>query len=472
MTRLIFPGLREARDFEPIWGDAVNKEYDVIVIGAGFGGPVAAKRCADAGLKTLMLERGKVPGDKVISGLGIPAYALLFGPRFIRDGNPPIERPIGTVINRFVKDGEIFHTDRLWRINNPSISVAYTAYCKPFCIWLCDRAVESGAELRTSVTATAYIIENGVVKGVLTDTGEAIRSKIVIDSGGTQNNLPIKAGIRKKYIPEAVELYMIWDYEMSKEDVDRIFGYSLEFFHAMPEEKIGPPLGYGSTNYVFTYREGIHPGMGQFLLTNGKVPSVAKLLEEYHARFTTTVSRWKDEIAPCAKLRGVLWDICPIYAGLIPEMREMPIHSDGLLIVGDAAGFEASAFADGVPNAWFSADIAAEVAIDAIRSNDISKKYLNTYVDKINSHPFITHCISDKRRWDLRYVKNEKELIKAVNDQWGSGAFRYKNMGKPVLHAAARSIKENWKIPFEWREMLKRYYRNWENNTFDKLSIE
>ena len=44
------------------------KEYDVVVVGAGFGGPVAAKKCAEAGLKTLMLERGDKVGEKVKIG--------------------------------------------------------------------------------------------------------------------------------------------------------------------------------------------------------------------------------------------------------------------------------------------------------------------------------------------------------------------------------------------------------------------
>ncbi len=78
--------------------------YDVIVVEAGFGGPVAAKKCAEAGLKTLMIERSAVPGEKVVSGLVIPIYGFLFGPAFIREGNPPIQRPILSVMNRFVRD--------------------------------------------------------------------------------------------------------------------------------------------------------------------------------------------------------------------------------------------------------------------------------------------------------------------------------------------------------------------------------
>jgi flavin-dependent dehydrogenase len=220
----------------------MDAQYDVIVIGAGFGGPVAAKRCADAGLKTLLVERSGVPGEKVVSGLVIPIYGFLFGPEFIREGNPPIQRPICSVVNRIVKGGKIHDTDRSLRVPRP-ITLGYAAYCKPFCTWLADRAVDSGAELRTSTTAVDVILDEGAVKGIVTDKGERLRSKVLIDSGGTQNQLSIKAGLRKKFAPEAIELYMLWDFEMAKEEVDRVFGNSMEFFHAMPEEKIGAPLG-------------------------------------------------------------------------------------------------------------------------------------------------------------------------------------------------------------------------------------
>jgi electron transfer flavoprotein-quinone oxidoreductase len=445
------------------------KEYDVVVVGAGFGGPVAAKRCAEAGLKTIMVEKGREPGEKVVSGLVIPIYGFLFGPEFIRDGNPPIERPICSVMNRTIKDGEIYATDHSLRVPKP-LTFGYAAYCKPFCSWLAEKAIASGVELKTSTVATELIMENGQTKGIITDKGERIRSKVVIDAGGTQNTLSINAGIRKKFVPEAVELYMIWDFEMAKEHVDKVFGHSMEFFHAMPEEKIGAPLGYGSTMYCFTYRNSIHPGLGQFLITEGKVPNAAKLLREYFDNFTKKVSRWIKDIAPYAKLRGIMWDICPIYAGLIPEMLRMPIYGDGLLILGDAAGLEASAFGDGVPNAWFSAEIAAEVAIDAIQKRDTSKLFLKKYEEKIKAHPFIMHCITDTRRWDMRAILDSKdydELKKRIRDHWGMGSFRYRNMGGPFLKACTDAVRKNPMVILKWINMFKRYFKNWELESFE-----
>ncbi len=72
----------------------IEIECDVVVVGAGFGGAAPPKKCADAGLRTIMIERSEKVGEKIISGQTIPFHGFLFGPDFIRDGNPPIERPV------------------------------------------------------------------------------------------------------------------------------------------------------------------------------------------------------------------------------------------------------------------------------------------------------------------------------------------------------------------------------------------
>jgi len=52
---------------------------DVIVVGAGPAGTAAAKRCAEYGLDTLMLEKSRLPRDKVCSGMvmGPVAHTLI-----------------------------------------------------------------------------------------------------------------------------------------------------------------------------------------------------------------------------------------------------------------------------------------------------------------------------------------------------------------------------------------------------------
>ncbi|MCK4780997.1 MAG: FAD-dependent oxidoreductase, partial [Candidatus Lokiarchaeota archaeon] len=114
----------------------MEENFDIIVVGAGFGGPVAAKICAEAGLKTLIIERSENVGDKVISGLTIPFYGFLFGPEFIRDGNPPFERPADGIINYIIRDIEkgVIDIDDSLRVPkpfSPIIAFGYNTYCKP-----------------------------------------------------------------------------------------------------------------------------------------------------------------------------------------------------------------------------------------------------------------------------------------------------------------------------------------------------
>ena len=68
-------------------------EYDVIVVGAGCAGPAAAKKSAELGLKTLLLEKAQVPGEKNISGTCLNGAALI-----IPDLHYLVEGPVERVI--------------------------------------------------------------------------------------------------------------------------------------------------------------------------------------------------------------------------------------------------------------------------------------------------------------------------------------------------------------------------------------
>ncbi len=53
----------------------MSDNWDVIVVGAGPGGSLAAKKCAANGLKTLLIEKKKTPRDKVCSGMVMGKWA-------------------------------------------------------------------------------------------------------------------------------------------------------------------------------------------------------------------------------------------------------------------------------------------------------------------------------------------------------------------------------------------------------------
>lgn len=450
----------------------MDTEYDVVVVGAGFGGPVAAKLCADAGLRTVMLERGGQVGDKVISGLTIPFYGFLFGPAFIRNGNPPVERPADGIINYIIHDIETgdIDTDDSLKVPaplSPVFAFGYNAYCRPFCQWLAAHAVDSGAELRTSTVAVDVIREGETIRGVITDAGERMGAKIVIDAEGCQGLLAVKAGVRRKYPPDTISLADIYDYEMSKEDVDRVFGHTLRFCWGWDEQRIAPPLGYGNGLMVWPYRESLHFMQDQCLMTDaGKSPGLSDF-EEYHRNVTERLPWWRDEVMPHARLRARMWDGFEIYVGLDPELRDMPNHTGGMLLIGDAAGLESTELCDGVPAAWFSAEIAAEVAIESVASGDASASFLARYDERIRCHPIIQWSITSTSRYDLRFAQADHDrqtLNKLIHDGWGLGSF--KRASTPLAEAVLGSLAGDPHVLTSWLRMFFRYYQNWSRGRF------
>ena len=452
----------------------MNEQYDVIVIGAGFGGPVAAKLCAEAGLKTLIIERSENVGDKIISGLTIPFYGFLFGPSFIRDGNPPFERPSDGIVNYIIKDinnGVIDIDDSLKvpKPLSPIIAFGYNTYCKPLCQWEAKKAIEAGAILKTSTTVVDVIKEEGIIKGIITDRDEKIRSKILIDAEGSQGLLAIKAGVRDKYPPETISLADTYDYEMKKQDIDKIFGYSVKMCWGWDEQRIAPPLGYGNGLMVWPYRNSIHFMQDQCLrIDQKKVPNLKKLFDEYHENITSKLPWWKNLVTPRIKLRARMWEGFEIYVGLNRKLRNMSNYTDGMILIGDVAGLEGTELCDGVPAAWFSAKIAAEIAIEAIRINNTSKSFLKKYDDKIKKHPIIQWSITARNRYNLRIAQkehNEEKLKKYIHDGWGLGSLTY--FTTPFMKMTISLIKNDPTILTKWIRMYFRYYQNWIHNCYE-----
>lgn len=451
-----------------------TKEYDVVVVGAGFGGPVAARKCAKAGLKTLMIERSEKVGEKVISGLTIPFYGFLFGPDFIRDGNPPIERPVDGIINYIIKDidaGDIEIDDSL-RIPKPLSPVfcfGYNAYCQPFCQWEAEKALEAGAELMTSTTVVDVIRDGRRIAGVVTDKGQKFGAKVVIDAEGSQGLLAVKAGVREKYPPEVISLADVYDYEMDKQDVDSVFGHTLRFCWGWDEQKVAPPLGHGNGLMVWPYRESVHFCQDQCLRIDGQdVPNLKKLFREYHDNITSKLPWWREEVAPRIRLRARMWEGFEIFVGLDRELRKMPNHVDGMILIGDAAGLESTELCDGVPAAWFSADIAADVAIEAIEAGDTSASFLKKYDERIKRHPIIQWSITATNRYNLRFAQEHhdlEELKKYVHDGWGLGGFSH--MSTPLMKAILMSLRKDPRIITKWIRMYFRYYYNWIYERYD-----
>ena len=381
-----------------------QQKYDVVIVGASFGGCTAAKVAAEKGLKTLMVERASVPGDKIVSGTGMPSLVMAEFPWLME---APLERTITGLITHFLKGGQVQTTVKA----ELPIPIAYGIYCRTFIKWLVEQAVKAGAELMTSTVATDVIKERGAVKGIVTDAGDEIRSDILIAADGMWSLIGIKAGIRKKVAAEDIMNGVWLDFVMpAREDLDRALeGDNLMMFWD-PAGEMLPPHGIVGYFGVFPCEKSFHFGIGTVIshLAEKRIN-----YDELYKRFFQ-IDYWKENFSQ-AKLRSRMWRPYPIYAALDLEQKGNDrTYGNGILIIGDAAGFEEPASGAGIHTAMISGKMAAEVAADALAEGDPSASFLKRYEEQWRSS-IIGQGMKNYARKDVsRYAGDEEQMKRKI----------------------------------------------------------
>ena len=157
--------------------NAAGAEYDVIVVGAGPGGSAAALTLARKGVKVLLIERTKAPGEGNVSG-GVlygdftKGYGLMdLLPDF--ESEAPLERKVlSHEVDILSAPDQRAGSYRRYRLDGNSILAKlglftveiatghnYTVTRSEFDPWFAQKAVAAGAELMVETT----------VSGLLTD---------------------------------------------------------------------------------------------------------------------------------------------------------------------------------------------------------------------------------------------------------------------------------------------------------------
>lgn len=162
--------------------------YDVIVVGAGAAGCMAAGFCAEKGLKTLVIDKNERVGRKVmITGKGRCNVTnncderdfllnVRTNPRFLYSALfcfPPSE-----TMNFFESLGVSLKTERgnrVFPVSDKSVDVVDAL----------DKFLKQNKVVRQKATVIALLIEDGEIKGVKTDNDEKIYAKnVVVATGG------------------------------------------------------------------------------------------------------------------------------------------------------------------------------------------------------------------------------------------------------------------------------------------------
>lgn len=325
----------------------MKSNYDVLVIGGGPGGALAAKTAAENGLSVCLIEKRPAIGVPVRCAEGIGEDLIH---EFFDAVNP---RWISADIKRAVlvaPDGQTVTLD-------PSIAgneVGYVLDRKTFdrdLIWM---AAEAGAEIYVKTRAVDAIVKNGVVQGARVEHGgveQDVYASVVIAADGVESKFARWCGINST-VPLR-ELETCAQYLMTDIDIDN--GATVFY--------IGNEIAPGG--YVWIFPKGdrtANVGIGIMGNKSGDGHRAKNYLDAF-------VEKNFPEGKTIELIIGGV-SVCEPLACTV---------ADGLIIVGDAARLSDPITGGGIYNAMYTGRLAAEVATEAIAEKNCSKDFLMVY---------------------------------------------------------------------------------------------
>ena len=344
----------------------MNK-FDVIIVGAGPGGSMAAKTAAELGLKTIFFERGRRSGEKNSSGCGLGPRMWRKFPDLMRNLTSeecPSLRAGCAARNYFVNQEGIVAG---YIMTRPTESVSYepakswitmNCYRSEFDPWIAKFALDAGAELKTSTLVVSLLKKEGKVCGIVDEYNNKYEAPIVIGADGAVSMVANQSGLRSKWVQDQITLVPQYDFEANPQRIDDIMG---DESLAVWWSAIFP------ASYQVFFHNGFHQGLGNWLNKWDKNPlfylnRVINL--KYYQRLLKILE---------AKPRELQSHLLP--------WRKFPYntHTDGVILIGDAGGFPCPLEAEGIYPAMVTGDVAAKTVAEAISSEDYSKEFLSKY---------------------------------------------------------------------------------------------
>jgi len=334
--------------------------FDLAVIGAGPGGNFAALTAAKLGASVLVLEEHEAIGQPVHCGECLSKKAC---------ERLNIALP-DEAVSREVKGIRLIFPDKTASYINEQ---GYTLEKDQFERWLSLEATKAGAAYKLKSRVTALEREEGGWH-VTSTTGEYF-ARLVIDASGVDS---IASKLLNMNAPQSVVVGL--QYEM--EPVDVADGM-IDFF-------LWPSLAPHGYLWVIPKKDG-RSNVG--LVTND-APKTRAYLEKF-----------VEEYGLKEKKRN------KAFGGRIPSGGPVAkTLDDGIMLIGDAAGFTSPMFEGGTSLSMTSGKFAAEVAAEALKKNDVSKAALAPYEQKWRAtFPNYAKLVGGK---DATYKFTDAELDK------------------------------------------------------------
>ena len=366
-------------------------KYDVVVVGGRIAGSVASLFASKNDLNVLMIEKHQE--------IGVPLQCAeaTFDKTFETIGIKPSDN----YIRNEIYGAEIYSPNGNNFRLEPDDEKGYILDRKIFDKYLAIESAKAGTDIMVKTTAKDLIIRNGKVCGVIAKhLGKTmeIESDIVIAADGIESNVARMAGLETQWGIKDIgscAQYKMTGIETDPHYVQLYFGNNVApggYVWVFPNDCGVTNIGVGVRNTKETAYHYLNNFIKNPKYSNGKIIEI--------------------------NVGGV-----PL-SGNIDQT-----YTDGLMVVGDAAGHVNPITGGGIDLATICAKIAGQVAAEAINNDDTSSKFLKKYEDLWKEE------IGDLIKTNLKY---RKIFDKLTDDELNSLAKFLK--GKELDSISKRSL--------------------------------
>jgi len=337
-------------------------EYDAIVVGAGPAGSTAAKILAENDLRCILIEKEKLPRDKVCAGWLNRGVFEKFP--YLKEAS---DRFISAAFYKLIFNS----TDLQKRTQyEEEAELGYLVKRAVFDLFLAGIARDSGCELKDGCSLDSLSITDESVKAGLSD-GSRISARVIIGADGVSSEVARIAGLNPGWASNKLILCLNKNIAVDEDRLDSFYGR---------RRPIHVSLGYSFISgyaWIFPKKDEIAVGIG------GRASSTQGIGQTFE-RFVREAVQNKilPEGLDCAHPETAL-----ISAGAAVTLQKT--GSGRVLLAGDAGGFASGSTAEGIFPAMQSAQLAAEIACEALKSDNFestASTYNNAWRSELENY--------------------------------------------------------------------------------------
>ena len=378
------------------------EKFDVIVVGAGTAGCLAAKTVAEAGLKTCLIDSKKREeiGAKVCGDALGEHHLTYLG----------LSKPQGSELEKKIEGVQIYSPDQntIFTIADKDF-IGYILNRRLFGQWLLNKATDKGATIMDSTQFLEPVLEKGVVTGATVKNAvgktSQIKGKVVVDASGF-------LGVVRHKLPEEMNI----DREIANEDVEACYreirqlkqeNENTKYCEIYLDAKTAP----GGYVWIFP-KEGAKVNVGLGICMRGKFPNPKK--------------QYYDHVMARPQFEGSLL----LNAGAWWDPTRRPLDNmvgNGVVVIGDAASLVNPIHGGGIGPSMLSGFQAGKAIADALEKGEptqealwsLNKEYMDVYGKKQASLDIFRLLLIASSDEDLNYGMNcklitEDDVLKAA----------------------------------------------------------